>query len=182
MSVKRKGKWWDIDFTNKEREKVKKIISKLLLILVILGYLFYILYNIMIGFSAFELVFNDRIDMQNLEATQPDNETIILEGAITIDNDFWYSIDISDLLFNYRIITDNGITIGDYKIEKDLIPRCEKIDIDINLNFTFSELELEDFIALNSTEYLVMSVIISFRYGLYGIKFSMETKIDVEGM
>lgn len=170
---KKNSRVYEVDFSKRERN-IKKTIAILLQILVILGYVFYIGYNIIIPWSALEI----RINPGEFSETIVDNETIIFGGVFEIDNDHWNSMDIRDLSINITFSLTNGTSLLDYSFEKDIIPAREKTDIEIEIPIGITMFGFE---LLNSSLELELDldIEVSFWYCLTGLSFSIKSTIEV---
>lgn len=167
-----KKKWTPISWDDKK--SVKKLISRLFLILVIIGYSFIAIFNVLVILSIKDI----GIHPKEFQQTTPDNETIIMEGEIIIENDHWNSIDIVDLNLNISIETDQERIIFSYNIHKDVIPRLQNTTIEIEFEFSIYTLDLELFEELNSTEYIVLDLSLSFYYAFYYVELQFDTKLN----
>jgi hypothetical protein len=165
-----KGKRFDISFG----KDYKKTISKILLIVLIIGHL------LLIGANAFIIVSakDVRIYPQTLNADTPDNETIILSGSVLIENDHWNSVSITHLNLNLTFTTLNGTRVFSDTYEKERIPRTQNTTLDFNFEFSTHTLSEEMIEMLNSTDSIKLNAYLSFFYSIYRITLNFNTTIN----
>jgi hypothetical protein len=156
-------------------ETTKKNLAKLLLIIIVVGYILLAGITALMSFSVVEL----RVIPEDFETTSPDNETIALTGSFLVENDHWYSVDITDLKIEFTLSTDNGTEITTALIEKDAIPRMTNTKVSFDLEFDLLEIGLEKFIALNETESLELGLNIGFVYWLAPITLQITTQVNL---
>ena len=92
-----------------ESKSIRQKISIGILIALILGYLFFVLFNVVVAVSATGI----RVKTKNFDRASVDNDTIGIEGDIIIRNDHWYSLDINDLVIEMKILNEDGDKIKD---------------------------------------------------------------------
>ena len=163
-----------------ESKSLRKKISVLILIALILGYVFLVLFNVVVGVSALGV----RVKTKNFDRASVDNETIGIKGDIIIRNDHWYSVDIEDLVIEMEISTEDGDEIKDKRKVVNKIPRLTNEKIELDFTFSLSMLSLEDimaYLSLLDTEKLVIEFRVSVRYTMYVLEFEIETEADIEG-
>ncbi|MFX1453794.1 MAG: hypothetical protein ACFFDB_00330 [Promethearchaeota archaeon] len=170
MIRKKNSRVYEVNFSER---KLKKTVAIILLIVIILGYAFYIFYNIFVIWSVTEI----KISPGEFEIVDIDNETVSFEGSIEIDNSHWNSVDISDLVIDFTLLAENGTSILDDTIKKDKIPAREISTLEFEIELEVLSL---GFLILNSTSDFDMDLEISFWYGLYGITLSLQTSIEVD--
>ena len=154
---------------------LRRQIAFVLLVVIIM---LYVLYGILFAYSTASWL-ELKIEPQDFEENQLDNETITMKGSVLIDNDHWYSVDIIDLSVNFTFKTDDKTKLVAEEIEKDIIPKREKTKIKFEIEWAYSDLELEDFLALNTTDYLDMELSISFIYFLNPISLELDLRVDM---
>lgn len=168
------GKWYEFfSSSNESKRSVRKILTTILLIIMIVGYSFLIITNILIVFSIKDI----KIEPDEFELTIPTNETIVLEGTFIIDNDHWNSFDIRNLKIEFAFYSDNNTYLIGDTYQKGIIPRLKISEITVNLGFNFSETP-NIFMILNETEYLEMELSVEFYYVFYRIYFEIKYTID----
>ena len=163
-----------------ESKSLRKKISVLILIALILGYVFLVLFNVVVGVSALGV----RVKTKNFDRASVDNETIGIKGDIIIRNDHWYSVDIYDLVIKMEISTEDGDEIKDKRKVVNKIPRLTNEKIELDFTFSLSMLSVEDimaYLSLLDTEKLVIEISVSVRYTIYVLEFEIETEADIEG-
>jgi len=163
-----------------ESKSLRKKISVLILIALILGYVFLVLFNVVVGVSALGV----RVKTKNFGRASVDNETIGIKGDIIIRNDHWYSVDIEDLVIEMEISTEDGDEIKDKRKVVNKIPRLTNEKIELDFTFSLSMLSVEDimaYLSLLDTEKLVIEISVSVRYTMYVLEFEIETEADIEG-
>ena len=168
----------EISFSEKSKGFRKKI-SIGILIAIILGYLFIVLFNVVVAGSASGI----RINTKDFDMSTVNNETIRIEGDILIKNDHWYSLDINDLSFEMKVYTEDGLKIKDKKIEVPVIRRLKNEIIELDFTFSRSDLNpdtIETFVSLATSEYLEIKFEVSVRYTIYIINFEIEIETDID--
>ena len=173
MSAKR-GKWYDFDFSDKRTKSIRKTASIVLLVVIIVGYLLIVAFNVFVFTSMLGL----RVIPQEYIQSTPDNETIVMQGSALIKNDHWNSLSVHDLRVGLNLYTDEGYSIYNETLFTQ-IPRLQNTVLNLSFTISFGELSLETFASLNNTEYIQLDLSLSFRYGLYGLAISLNTQITV---
>lgn len=161
-------KWWYLTFSEKSR-KSRKALATFLLVLVVLGYLAFFALNAYIIASTIFI----RIYPQGFSSSNPDPNSIMINGTFLVDNSHWNSIDITDFELDYTLSANNTEIINNDK-EPIIIPRQQKTNVSIDLFLNASDLTTEQFNAINSTSYLIFDVSLSFKYFLYGFFVNVE--------
>ena len=154
-------------------------ISVFILIAMILGYIFLVLFNVVVAWSATGI----RIETDDFERSSAGNETIGIEGTITIRNDHWYSLDINDLVIEMEIETEDHNEIYDKKITKSVMPRLKNTEIELDFGFSASDIDPahnETYIDLATTEELIIKFSVSVRYTIYIMTFEIEVTTDID--
>jgi hypothetical protein len=168
-AIKERKGTTSIKFT-KDTKELRKRISILIFIIILVGNITLALYSSYIFYSIFQLT----IIPENLEQTQPDNETINIEGSITIES----IIDITDFVLNLSLITDENLTIIEEFYEKDKIPSGERTELTFGFEISYVDIDL--FISLNNTDYIIFDIFVSLNYGGYIISLELQIKQDIE--
>ena len=164
---------------SEESKGLRSKISVFILIAMILGYVFLVLFNVVVAWSATGI----RIETDDFDRSSGGNETIGIEGEIIIHNDHWYSLDINDLDIEMEIETEEHHKIYDKKITKSVIPRLKKTKIELDFGFSTSDIDPahnETNLELASTEELIIKFSVSVRYTWYIMTFETEVKTDIE--
>ena len=167
-----------VEWSEKSKGTRSKI-SVLILISMILGYIFLVLFNVVVAWSATGI----RIETDDFDRSATGNETIGIEGDITIRNDHWYSLDINDLVIEMEIETEDHNEIYDKKITKSVIPRLKNTKIKLDFRFTTDDYDPalnETYLDLATTEELIIKFSVSVRYTIYIMTFEIEVKTDIE--
>lgn len=170
-AIKEKKGVTSIKFSRDSKD-LRKRISILIFIIILVGNIALALYSSYIFYSLTQL----KITTNDLEQTRPDNETIIIKGSISIET----IVEITDFDLEFSLITDEGLDIVKKSYQKDKIPTNKKIDLKFDFEFSLSDLDLEEFASLNETEYLVFDIFTSLNYGGYIISIELEIKQDIE--
>jgi len=170
-----------LDF-KKETHHFRKFLSIVLLLILIGGYSFLIIYNLYISFATSEI----RVEPSEFEQEGGySNETIAIGGEFLVDNDHWYSIDIRDFTIDYEVFTDDDVKIASKKTTQQ-IPKQEKTKIKIEIGLDKDDYTLDEFKdlaeALNQTKSLLWEIEVSFKYGLYEVIVNAELESDFEGI
>ena len=163
-----------------ESKSLRKKISIVILIALILGYLFLVLFNVFVLVSAYGI----RVKTKNFDRASVDNETIGIKGDIIIRNDHWYSVDIEDLVIEMKISTEDGDKIKEKKKEVNKIPRLKNEIIELDFTFSLSDVDLDEIMAyysLTQSDELIIEFSVSVRYTMYVIEFEIETEAEIEG-
>jgi len=113
FKIANKGIWTKIYFKG-DITKIKKTFSILLLILIIIGYSFLVIYHLVVLFS----IPNLKILPENLNQYQPTNDTIIFEGNFLIKT----QIPISDFNLKFSVLSENETLLLNFDIYKKYIP------------------------------------------------------------
>jgi len=164
---------------SEESKSFRKKVSIFILISIILGYLFLVLFNVIVAWSATGI----RIETDDFDRSSAGNETIGIEGSITIRNDHWYSLEINDLVIEMEIETEDHNEIYDKKITKSVIPRLKNTKIELDFKFTTDDYDPalnETYLDLATTEELIIKFSVSVRYTIYIMTFEIEVKSDIE--
>lgn len=162
-----------------ESKGFRKKLSIIILIAMILGYIFLVLFNVVVAWSATGI----RIETDDFDRSSAGNETIGIEGEIIIHNDHWYSLDINDLVIEMEILTEDKNEIYDKKIKKSIIPRLKNTEIELDFGFSTSDYDPalnETYLDLATTEELIIKFSVSVRYTIYIMTFEIEVKTDIE--
>ncbi|TFG08543.1 MAG: hypothetical protein EU539_01885 [Promethearchaeota archaeon] len=161
-----------------ESKSLRKFLSVLILIILIIGYIVFIGYTSYVSASVGGI----RIDLKDFEDTQPDNETIGIEGSVIVKNTHWYSSDITDIEIKMTLYGEDDLKLKTKTVKKDIIPRLKKSEIDLDFDFTEEDFDsLADFQDLNSTDELEIKFSVSLKYAyIYEIYFeiTLETELD----
>ena len=171
-------KFSSINF-KEESKSFRKKISILILIALILGYVFLVLFNLVVGISASGI----RVKTENFDRVSVDSETIGVKGDIIIHNDHWYSLDINDLQIEIEVETEDHNDVYDKTIYKSVIPRLKTTEIELDFLFAPSDIDLthnETWSDLATTEELIIKFTVIARYTWYIMKFEIERKVDIE--
>lgn len=152
-------------------------LSVLMLIIIILGYIALFGYLAYVSASTYGI----RIEMKDFEDSQPDNETLGIDGAVIIKNTHWYSSDITNINIKMTLYADDDVKLKSKTVHYDIIPRLTKQEIDLDFSFTIEDFDydISDFIALNQTDELDIKFEVSFTYA-YVYTYYFEITIDTE--
>jgi len=162
-----------------ESKSLRKKISLVILIALILGYVFLVLFNVFVAVSATGI----RVETKKFDRVSVDDESIGIKGDILIRNDHWYSLDINDLQIEMEVETEDHKDVYDKTIYKSVIPRLKNTEIELDFLFTVSDIDLahnETWIDLATTEELIIKFTVIARYTWYIMKFEIERKVDIE--
>jgi len=162
-----------------ESKGFRKKLSVIILIAIILGYLFLVLFNVFVAVSAYGI----RVKPKNFDRASVDNETIGIKGDIIIRNDHWYSLDINDLSFEMKIYTEDGTKIKDKKKVINVIPRLKNKIVELDFTFSLNDLDpdsLPTYIELANSDHLDIKFEVSVRYTIYIMTFEIEVEADIE--
>ena len=163
-----------------ESKSIRQKISIGILIALILGYLFFALFNVVVAVSATGI----RVKTKNFDRASVDNDTIGIEGDIIIRNDHWYSLDINDLVIEMKILTEDGDEIKDKRKEINKIPRLKNEIIELDFTFSLSDIDLDEieaYYSLSQSEELIIEFTVSVRYTIYVIDLEIEVEAEIEG-
>lgn len=163
-----------------ESKSIRQKISIGILIALILGYLFFVLFNVVVAVSATGI----RVKAKNFDRASVDNDTIGIEGDIIIRNDHWYSLDINDLVIEMKILTEDGDEIKDKRKEINKIPRLKNEIIELDFTFSLSDIDLDEieaYYSLSQSDELIIEFTVSVRYTIYVIELEIEVEAEIEG-
>lgn len=151
---------------------LRKILSIIILIVVIVGYTLLVFHISLIFYSFSKL----KVEQENFEYYTPNNNTIILEGDIVVQTE----MEIRDLYLNFSLYTDTDLLFAEEEYEKDLIKKGEANEIAYQFVFEFIDMTLEDFLALNATKYVFFKIYATLNYGGIIFELYVEFQQDVE--
>ncbi|MFX0140444.1 MAG: hypothetical protein ACFFDN_42790 [Candidatus Hodarchaeota archaeon] len=172
-------KFLGIKFKEESKSSRQKISIGILIVL-ILGYIFLVLFNVVVAVSATGI----RVKTKNFDRASVDNETIGIKGDIIIRNDHWYSVDIDDIVIEMEISTEDGKEIKEKKKEISKIPRLKNEIIELDFTFSTSDIDpdiIEVYESLIDSDELIIEFSVSFRYTIYIIELEIETEAEIEG-
>ena len=154
-------------------------LSLLILIILVLGYIALFGYLTYVSASAYGI----RIEMKDFEDSQPDNETLGIDGAVIVKNTHWYSADITNINIKMTLYTEDDVKIASKTIHYDIIPRLKKQEIDLDLSFTLEDFDydISEFMSLNETDEIDIKFKASFTYAyVYTYDFEITIGTDLE--
>ena len=169
-TIKEKKDSTSIKFSRDTRE-IRKRISILIFVLILVGNISLALYSTYIFYSFTQL----RITPTNLQQTQPDNETIIISGSIKVES----IIEITGFVLNISLITDEDLILIEESYEKERILSNEETEFDFEFIFSFIDLDLALFLSLNTTDYIIFNILTTLNYGGFLISFEIQFKQDI---